>query len=223
MSTAIAEYSATEQALAELRQKYEAAVFDVTTGKGMVAAKQARAELREYRVALEAKRVELKAPILERGRVLDAEAKRITAELESLEKPIDASIKSEEQRKEREKAEREEAERQRVAELHARFGAIKSLPLRAVNATVEQIDQIIAEAGLIDPTTFPADMQAAAKFEQNVAIASLRAARDQRLADDARQAKIAADLAELERLRAERAAVQAEQDRLTGGSRPRRA
>lgn len=223
MTTAIVEYTETEKGLAELRQKYAAVVFDVTSGKGMTEAKAARAELRTLRTDLEKKRVEIKAPALKRCREIDSEAQRITAELAALEDPIDASIKAEEGRKAAEKAERDRLERERVEALHARFVAIKTLPLGAVNATVERIDEIIGEAEAIDPETFPDDMQAAAKFERSIAIASLRAARDARVAQDREEAKIKADLEELDRLRAQQAAQQAEADRLAAAERERQA
>lgn len=61
------------------------------------------------RTSLEAKRKELKAPALERSRLIDSEAKRIESEIRSLEDPIDALITAEEQRRERERAERQAA------------------------------------------------------------------------------------------------------------------
>lgn len=100
MTTAIQEYTATEAALATLAERYKGVVFDVTKVEDMLAAKDARREIRNYRVALEKMRVTLKADVLERGRQIDGEAKRITAALESLENPIDEQIKKEEQRKE---------------------------------------------------------------------------------------------------------------------------
>ena len=99
----IAEYNETAAAIAVLREKY-CTVFDVTTTKGMEEAKKARAEVKGYRVALEKVRKEIKAPALERSRLIDEEAKRITAELQAIEEPIDQAIKAEEQRKEDEKA-----------------------------------------------------------------------------------------------------------------------
>ena len=75
----IVEYSSTAAALAELRSRY-AAPFDVATAKGMALAKEARAEVRGYRTALETLRKEIKAPALERCRLIDDEAKRITPE-----------------------------------------------------------------------------------------------------------------------------------------------
>ena len=115
--TQIQEYSQTEQALAELRQRYEGATFDLSTTAGDKAARAARAEVKGYSVALEAKRKEIKAPALEHCRLIDAEAARITEELLKLEKPIDEQIKADEQRIAAEKAEnaRIEAERREIA------------------------------------------------------------------------------------------------------------
>lgn len=223
MTTSIAEYSATDSALAELRQKYETVVFDVTSGKGMEQAKKARAELRDYRVTLEKTRVEIKAPALERCRQIDTEAKRITAELEALEEPIDAQIKAEENRKAREKEERERQERARQEALQKWFADVRGLPLRAVGATADAIRAIIAEAEATDTSSVPDDHQAAAKFEIRNAVAGLKAALDARLAADEEAERIKAERAELERLRAEAAAVQAERDRLAEAERARQA
>lgn len=223
MTTTIAEYKATEAALAELRTKYESAVFNVTTGKGMTEAKSARAELRDYRVSLEKMRVEIKAPALERCRQIDSEAKRITAELESLEKPIDAAIKAEENRKAEEKATREREERARQEAINAKFNEIKALPLGAVNACADEIREQIAEAELIDTQSFPEDLRAAAQYEIRLAVAGLRAALDRRITADEEAARIAAEREELERLRAEQAEVLAEKERLAKAEREREA
>lgn len=213
-ATTIAEYSPTAAALADLRTQYADVVYDVRSGKGMEQAKKARATLRDLRVSLEKTRVEIKAPALERCRQIDSEAKRITAELVALESPIDEQIKGEEQRKEREKAAAEEAERQRVAENARRFEEIRSRPMMAANATVEQIDALIAEAEAVDPATFADDMRDAARYERQLAINGLKAARDRREQADK-------DAAELEQLRAERSAVEAERERLAQAERER--
>lgn len=212
--TTITEYSATEAALAGLRTKYESAVFEVTTTKGMTVAKEARAEVRKYRIDLEKERVRIKAPALEHCRQIDSEAKRITAELEALEKPIDEQIKAEEQRKEREKAAKEQAEREARDAMNRRFDEIRALPLKAVGKTEAEIDEIIAEAQKTDTDSFPDNVKAAAVYELKIAIASLKAAKDARYAQEREAAKIAAEREELERLRAEQAAVQAERERI---------
>jgi colicin import membrane protein len=221
MTTTIAEYSKTEAALSDLRTRFSDVVFNVATTKGMDEAKKARSELREYRVSLEKQRVEIKAPALERCRQIDSEARRITIELTAIEDPIDGQIKKEEDRKAIEKAAKEAAERERIEAINARFDAIKALPLRAVNASAEDIRAVIADAETIDPATFPEELQSAAKYERQVAINGLRASLDRREADDDEQVKIAAEREELAKLRAEQEAMRAEADRLAQAERDR--
>lgn len=139
----IVEFSPTAAALADLAQRYAARVYDVTTAAGMYAAKAGRRELREIRVAIEGKRVELKAPLLERERLLDSEAKRITAALVALEDPIDAQIKAEEERKERERAERERQAMARAEEIGKRIGWLRSRMLEAAGRPAAQVDAIV--------------------------------------------------------------------------------
>ena len=142
----VVEYSTTAAALHELRARYASATYAVQTTAGMREARAARATLRDLRVALEEKRKELKAPILDRGRLLDSEAKRITAELVALEDPIDAQIRAEEDRKAQEKARAEQAERERIAMIDQRLNWIRG---RAPNAarlrTAAEVQAVIGE------------------------------------------------------------------------------
>lgn len=126
--TPIAEYTETAAALADLRQRHAGVVYDVTVPKEMKLAKEARAELRGLRTGLEKKRVEIKAPALERCRLIDAEAKRITAELVALEEPIDVQIKTEEARAETARLEKLEAERLRVEAIQQKIQQIRDVP-----------------------------------------------------------------------------------------------
>lgn len=150
MQTAIAEYSQTETALAGLRQRFAAVVFDVKSRDGMSQAKAARRELVTTRTALEAKRQELKAPLLERERQIDAEAKRITGELLLLEKPIDEQIKAEEKRAAEEKAERERKEQERALAIQRRIQEIQCAPIEMVTAASGDIELKIAAIKAIE-------------------------------------------------------------------------
>ena len=123
IETKIAEYSPTAAALAELRQRFGNIAFDLTTTKGDKEARAASLELIRLRTSLEAKRKELKAPALERSRLIDDEAKRITGAILELETPIDQQIKAAEQKKEAERQAKVEAERQRVAAIQERIWA----------------------------------------------------------------------------------------------------
>lgn len=142
--TPISEYSPTAAAIATLRQKYRGVLYEVASTEGMQAAILARRELRTLRTALEAKRKEIKQPALERARLIDSEAQRITTALVELEDPIDAQIKTEEQRKEREKREREEAERARVQAIDDRIDAIRGMVVSAVTADAAGIAAMVA-------------------------------------------------------------------------------
>lgn len=198
----IVEYSRTEAALADLRTRYAATIFDVTTGAGMASAIKARAEIRGYRVALETMRVDIKAPALERCRLIDAEAKRITAEIVALEAPIDRTIKAEEARKAAEKAAKEQAERERIAQIQQAIEAIRRTALVVVgkpsstirsardkvaatevgssfaefsNATIVAINETVTTLDDILAKQIEAEAQAEAVAAERLALAKQRA------------------------------------------------
>ena len=146
----IVEYSGTDAALADLASRYGGVVYDVTAKDGMEAARKARAELRTWRVDLEKERVRIKAPALERCRLIDTEAKRITLALSALEDPIDAQIKAEEQRKEDERLAAVRAEEERIAAEQAAVRAAEEQRLADERAVIarrqaEGLRALIAE------------------------------------------------------------------------------
>lgn len=120
----ITEYNPIRAAIAELATKYKGILFDVSTTKGMEAAKAARAEVREPRYNVEKIRKLLKEPALAFAKRIDDEAKEYTASLLAIETPIDGVIKSEELRKAAEKAERERIQAKRDEEIQTRIGEI---------------------------------------------------------------------------------------------------
>ena len=205
MNLQITEYNETAAAIAVLREKY-CTVFDVQTTKGMDEAKKARAEVKGYRVALEKLRVELKAPALERTRLIDAEAKRITAELLAIEEPIDQVIKEEEKRKEEEKAAKANAEITRIAEIAAKIsiirnqvGAVANQPAAIISAELENAQALeLSEAEFQE---FLPDAQEALEETRKDLQATLNA----RLLYEAEQARLKAEQeAEAARIKAER-------------------
>lgn len=215
-TTAIAEYSPTAAALAELRARLSNVAYDVSTIKGLDIAKKDRAEVRGLRVALEKKRVELKAPALERSRLIDAEAKALTAELEALEKPIDDQIKAEERRKEVEKAAREQAEREAAAAIQARIDAIRAyalIPAGTKAADIRaNIDNLEAVDVSLDAFGERAGEAAQAKTQTRATMVELHAAA---VAHEAEQERMAAEREELARQRAaQEARDKAERERI---------
>lgn len=224
--TPIVEYRTTTAALAHLRAKY-AAPFDATTATGLAAAKAARAEIRDLRGKLEKTRAEIKAPVLAQGQLIDAEAKRINAELLAIEEPIDAAIKAEERRKAEEKAERERAEAARIAALQARIDAIRHRVLAVANRDAAAIRLALDEARAFEPDPdafadrWPNAMQAVAEVRRTLeTLLAEREAREAREAEEAARLKaereeLARRQAELDRQQAaEKAQRQAEQEEL---------
>lgn len=168
--TTIAEYNATAAAIAELRQKYEGVLFDVTTKEGLAAAIKGRAELRGYRVALEKIRVEIKAPALKRTQEIDSEARRIAAALSSLEDPIDDQIKADERRKAAEAAAKVKAEADRIAAEEAARKAEEERIMAEQRAEIErQREELAAKQRAVE---------AAQRAEMGKIEAEQRAARE---------------------------------------------
>lgn len=245
MTTAIKEYSATEAALAELAQKYKGVLFDVTAPEGMGAARKGRSELRTFRTSLEKVRVQLKEDVLVRGRLIDGEAKRITAELESLETPIDEQIKKEEQRIEdiRTAKAREEMERIAAQEKAARDAEQARIVAERAEIAMRQaeLDRAERERRLADEDArrriedeqraahekIEAEERAARKRmqdEEDRRHATMRAAEEEaRKAREAEEARIAQQRREEEdRLAAERAKLEKERRAVEDAQRKER-
>lgn len=205
MTTQITEYSKTDAALADLASRFKGVVFEVATREGMSAAIKARAEVRGYRVELEKVRVEIKAPALERCRLIDSEAKRIKDALEALEVPIDQQIKLEETRKERERAEREAAEAARIQGIQDAIAAINAVPPGMVGKASGVVADALAK--MRECTIDAQEFQGTADETLSRAIAALEQlhagalAQEKAAAEEA--ARVKAEREELARLRAE--------------------
>lgn len=152
VSQNLAPFSEINAALEALKSRHTGVVHDVKTTVGMKAARADRAEVKEYRVSVEKKRVELKAPHLEAGREIDAEAARITKELTKLELDYDKQIRAEDLRKEREakeEADRKAAEAQAIrdAELaeERRLAAEREAALQAERDATEKANRELRE------------------------------------------------------------------------------
>lgn len=202
-ATKVSEYSPTEAALATLRDKYAGATFPVATKEGMRAAKAARFELVKLRTALEAKRVEIKAPLLKQTRLIDDEAKRITGELLKLEEPIDRLIQAEEQKQEEARQAAIRAEQERVAEIRKRITDISSVPVRLAGKPAGDLSIAIDDLKA-DPLTWAQEHIDDAKLVTATAVAQL---------EQMHTAALAA-VAEAKRLAAERERIAAEQAEL---------
>ncbi|UGB46960.1 DUF1351 domain-containing protein [Frateuria edaphi] len=209
--TEIAEYTDTAAALADLRQRYQGLVVDVSTPKGLKEAKAMTFELRTLRTTLEKRRKELKAPIIERGKLLDDEAKRITAEIVALEEPIDVQIKAEEARIEEEKLRKLEQERQRVEAIQNRITEIRNLPSTLVGKPSVIIQGKLARLReeVLDEDEFAEHYQTA-RDALDACIARIEQQLQAQLDHEAEQRRIEAERAELTRMREENERLQRE-------------
>jgi len=115
-------YPVSKQEIATLRAKFSGLKADTPAGYEQV--RLAIGKTRELRVQVEKRRKELKADSLEFGRKVDAVARQLTNELETIEEPL-ALLKSEvDDAKKREKEAKEKAERDAIeADLRARHEA----------------------------------------------------------------------------------------------------
>jgi hypothetical protein len=108
--------------------------YDITTGAGMGRAKELRAMFRDIRTSVENVRKDRKAPIIEAGKLLDARAAEIKADVEQFEDKYDREIKAEEQRKEDEKQRKLAEERARVEAIQNRIDHIRGAASRLASA-----------------------------------------------------------------------------------------
>jgi hypothetical protein len=223
VQTAITKMDRVSEGLKDLSTRFAGVVFDVTTPKGMAEAKAARKEIAGPRIEVERIRKEAKAPILELGRKLDAEAKRITGELEKIEGPIDRQIVGEENRIEAERQAAIKAEQDRVANHLKRLDAIRDrvrLGAQAKSAAqvselMNEVDSLVIDATWQEYADAAADAKAEAftQLDKMLEAAVAREKEDQRLReeraelDKRRAEQEARDKVERERAAAETAAA----------------
>ena len=168
--------------------------------------------VKNKRVAVEKKRVELKADALEYGRAVDAEAKRLTALLA----PIEGHLEAEENAvtEERERIKRAAEERRRVM-IQDR---VDKLATCGVVADVGKVAELTAEqweAAYADALKIKADREAAAEAQRKAEAEAAEARRQEEAAlaaERAALAKIKAEQdAEAARIAAERRKLDEEQ------------
>lgn len=172
----------------ELKEKYSG--LTVAT-HGLKTVKAARIDMKNKRCAVERLRKELKADALERGRLIDGEAKRLTELLTPIEEALEKEENAEEERKAAEARAKVEAEERRLQERCSQLVAVGVVP------------DLITVRGM-------SDSQFADYLTEQTIAAELAAqkAREEREAAEKREAE---ERAERERLEAERQAELARQ------------
>lgn len=207
------EWRKQDQAIAEMRERYMTLKIDgLDDKKGFAAVHDARMIVKNNRVAVEKKRKELKEDALNYGRLVDSEARRLTAMLESIESHLEAEESAVTDAKEKIKHEAEEA-RQRA--LQARMDALAEYqvyrPVALVSAMApEEFAGLLSKSKTAFDERQRLEVEADAKRkEQEEALAAERARLEKiKRQQKAKSDRLAAEQKKLddERLARERAA-----------------
>ena len=219
-ASAVLSFDETKAALIPLVEA-SARIVGISNGAGYAEAQSARMKLRNTRVEIEKRGKAAREDATAFSKAVIAKEKELVAviapeedRLQTLQDEWDAAIA-------REKAAKAEAERLRVLNIRLTIDAVRGLPLQAVGATSAQIAELINRANTplgIDAQEFEVE----AKRAQQEAVDRLTAAHAAAVADEIRReeerkereaeaARLAAERAELERLRAEQAKREADE------------
>lgn len=209
----LVKYDVTPEQIEAKKAAY--AALEATTPKGYEEVRKAIGDLRTLRIAVEDRRKELKKDSLEFGRLVDGEAKRITALIEGIEEPLKlkkAVVDDEKERirKEKEAAEKAALEAKVRAEREAEEARLKAIRDEEERRLAEERKALEAEKARLAEEKRKADE--AARIERERVEAEQKAERD-RLA--AERAKVEAEQkAERDRLAAEQRKVEEERRRV---------
>lgn len=212
----LAQFTRTEADLRAIAAKYNDVAFDVTTTKGMTAAKQARQEIRDARFTVQRLEKNTKAELNDLKSTVQDTAAALVSIIEPAEANVHNQIRAHEERVAAEKAERERLEAERVAKHRANIDRIRSY---AVQAQGQPSEKIIGAYNFVANLTFGpeyeefCDEAANARDEVLLALNALYATTLNRELEAARleaqraeQARIAAEQAEAQRKLDEQAA-----------------
>lgn len=206
----VAVYNPIEAGIALLMEKHGSVLTtppDVSTSTAMDVAKKNRTEMVKFRTAIEAARVKEKAESLAYGKLVDSEAKRITAIAAPIELAYDTAITKEEARLEAIRQAAIEAERQRIAGHRARIQTIKDVRETALLCrTSDRLKQLIdGMPARMEPTFEEFQDEALTAFNEVCTVLgqlhTAKVVQEQAAAELARQqAELAQQRAEQERI-----------------------
>jgi len=228
----IQEFNQTAAGLAALREQIAMRTYDCTTAEGDRIAREDRRLCVRIRTDLKAKHKDLKAPVLERGRLLDTELKRITEAVEELEAIPDAAIKAQEAIEDGKRAERQRIEAERQAKVDKEIARIANLPVTYVGATAAVLRGVVSSLeantfeGMEGVSLIRAQEAKMTAHEALLGLIEARVAADAEREENERQRaeneRVLAEQREQQRIDNERAAAErAEQDRIAREDRER--
>ena len=150
MSSQVITFDVTEAAIQKLDEKYadgSMVISDTKTYKAVVAG---IAEVRGYRLKVEARRKELKADALEHGRNIDSKAKQIATLLAPIEARLNAVKQVEDDRKAEAKAELAKIEQDRVDGIREKITGMLNMTTGLLSLDSEQAKALLDEIALIE-------------------------------------------------------------------------
>lgn len=121
---AVQEFNVTDAAIAEVKEYEKIQVKDTESEK---TARKCRQIVRGMRTDIEARRKELKAPVLERGKLIDQTAKTLTNRILPTEQNLDEKIKVVEAEKEQKRLEKERIEKERQDKIYGLMENLKAV------------------------------------------------------------------------------------------------
>jgi chromosome segregation ATPase len=213
-TTLLVQYEPADAKIAELKTQLAGLKADTPAGYEQV--RKGIATTRNYRVAIEKRRVELKAEALSWGRKVDAEAHRLTDLLLEVERPLSIEKMRIDEEKERKRRDAEEAERARVVAEEKAMLEAEEARLRAIRAAEEEDLRIERERLAVERAKVEAERKAAEEArlaeQQRVAKEQAKIEAERKLVEKEQQ-RLAAERDRLERMEFERQAkIRAEKE-----------
>lgn len=150
--TNLVEYNVTDSKLNELEREYKNLTCSIEDRNSVKAVTAAIGTLRQLRTSVEVKRKELKADALEWGRKVDAEAKRITGRLLSLEEPLKEQKQLVDAEKQRLKEEQMKAEQERLKRIRIKIDGLNPA-LSLIGCRSDVIEDALQELRLVEITS----------------------------------------------------------------------
>jgi hypothetical protein len=201
------------------RRAAKDANYDITTPAGMATAKDLKKQFAKIRTTAENIRKERKAPIVEIGKLLDTEYKKLETDVREHEDRHALAIEQEAQRLAEIERQKIEAERVRVEQIESRLASIRGLPMKYAQADSETLAITVQELveKRLDPAMYEEYLEDAVRA-LNTSIEELNQLHAAALGREAAARQAEADRQELARLKAE----QAERERIAAEEKAER-
>lgn len=135
-AVAVQEFNVTDATIEEIKEYEKLNIKDTVSEKTV---RKCRANVRSLRTDVEARRKELKAPLIKREKLIDDTAKILTSRILPTERRLNEKIKAVEAEKERKRKEKEQKERERLQAIQSLMEKLQAACSIQYGKTSEQI------------------------------------------------------------------------------------